>query len=287
MLAEVVSALRCPVCRAPLADGGRALTCAGGHAFDVARQGYVSFLAGRPTGLVGDDAAMVDARARFLGAGHFEPLARAVAEPAGAAAEGLVVEVGAGTGFYLARTLDAHPGRSGLALDLSKFAARRAARAHPRAAVAVADARARLPLADGCAGLVLDVFAPRNGPELRRILREDGLLRVVSPTPDHLAELRRPLGLLDVDPEKERRVAGALDPSFERAATREVRWTMSLSRADALALAGMGPSARHLAAADLAARAASLPEPVGVTGSCRVEDWRPRQPSASSDSATP
>jgi 23S rRNA (guanine745-N1)-methyltransferase len=274
VLADVVAAMRCPLCRGPLAESGSALRCAAGHTFDVARQGYVSFLSGRPTGLVGDDAGMVEARGRFLGAGHFEPLARELVAASAAAGDGLVVEVGAGTGWYLGRVLDALPARCGLALDLSKYAARRAARAHPRAAAAVADARARLPLDDGCAGLILDVFAPRNGPELRRILRAGGLLVVVTPAPEHLAELRGPLGLLEVDPEKERRVEAALAPHFERASSTAVRWTMELPHADAHALAAMGPSARHLDAGMLAVRVRTLAEPARVTGACVVETWR-------------
>src|SRR5690606_14909477 len=134
---------------------------------DVAREGYVSFLVGRPTRLVGDDSAMVAARARFLAAGHLAPLADALAARAREAGPGLAVEVGAGTAYHLARALDALPGRGGLAIDVSKHAARHAARAHPRLAAVVADARATLPVADACAGLVLDVFAPRNGAELR------------------------------------------------------------------------------------------------------------------------
>lgn len=279
MRADVLAALRCPVCRGPLSETVGALRCGAGHAFDVARQGYVSFKVGRPSGLVGDDAAMVEARSRFLGAGHYAPLAGGIVAAAGAAGDGLVVEVGAGTAWYLARTLDALPDRAGVAFDLSRFAARRAARAHPRAVAAVADVRTPLPLADRSAGLVLDVFAPRNGAELRRILRDDGLLVVVTPAPEHLAELRDALGLLDVDPDKERRVENALSPFFERASSRALRWTMALSREDVLSLAGMGPSARHLDAATLAARAEALPAPVTVTGACVVECWRPRSPS--------
>jgi 23S rRNA (guanine745-N1)-methyltransferase len=275
--AEVLEALRCPVCGARLSESGSALRCGSGHAFDVARQGYVSFLVGRPSGLVGDDGAMVEARARFLAGGHFEPLARALASAATEAGPGLVVDVGAGTAWYLARVLDALPERAGLAIDISRFAARRAARAHPRAAAALADARATLPLDDGCAGLALDVFAPRNGGELRRILRHDGLLLVATPAREHLAELRAALGLLDVAPDKERRVADALAPFFERAASQPLRWTMALSHDDVLALAGMGPSARHLDPAALAASLATLPDPVEVTASCRVERWLPRR----------
>jgi 23S rRNA (guanine745-N1)-methyltransferase len=273
---DAVACLRCPICRGALAVSAHALVCEARHAFDVARHGYVSFLVGRPTGRIGDDAAMVAARARFLAAGHFAPISDAIAALAAGAGPGLVVEVGAGTAQHLARVLDALPAHAGLALDLSRHAARRAARAHPRITAVVADARAALPLADACAALVLDVFAPRNGAELRRVLREDGALVVARADGGHLRELRPALGLLEVDPEKERRVEEALGPHLERDARRELSYRMALGRDDVAALASMGPSARHLAPAALAERAAALPEPASVTASVIVERWRPR-----------
>lgn len=276
MLAEVVTQLRCPVCRGPLADAGVALRCGAGHAFDVARQGYVNLVTGRP-GLPGDTPAMVAARAGFLSAGHYAPLSAALAELAAARAPaaGLVVEVGAGTAHHLAAALDRLPARAGLALDASRHAARRAARAHPRAAAAVADVRRPLPLADGSAALLLDVFAPRDGAEFRRVLREDGALLVATPAHGHLAELRGALGLLEVDPEKERRLAATLGRWFRREEARALTFPLRLSRGDAALLAGMGPSAHHLDPAALGAALAALPEPIGATAAVRLEAYAP------------
>jgi 23S rRNA (guanine745-N1)-methyltransferase len=271
---DVLPFLRCPVCRESLGAAGSAIRCATGHTFDVARHGYVSFLGGRGTALQGDDARMVDARDRFLAAGHLAPLTVALSARAAGAPSGLVLEVGAGTAHHLARVLDALPGHPGLALDLSRHAARRAARAHPRLAAVVADARGRLPLADRCVALALDVFAPRNGPELARVLRDDGRLLVVTPRPEHLSELRSALGLLEIAPDKERRTEAALAPHLRVEDETAVAWTMRLDRAAALAVAEMGPAARHVDAAELARRAGRLPEPVEVTGAVRVSAWR-------------
>jgi 23S rRNA (guanine745-N1)-methyltransferase len=276
MLAEVVSALRCPVCGAEFGQSGPALVCAQGHRFDVARQGYVNLLSGRAsTG--GDTAEMVAARAQFLRGGHFDFVAEALAGAAvaGAGDAGLVVDVGAGTGFYLAEVLRRLPGHTGLGLDVAKAAARAAGRAHPRAGAAVCDVWRALPLADQCADLVLDAFAPRNGQEFHRILRPDGRLLVVTPGRRHLAELVATLGLIEVDVEKETRLDRALSRFFRLETVRSYEREMLLSRTDAALLVAMGPSARHVEPAQVSARLAARPEPARVTASVELRVYRP------------
>lgn len=281
---EVVARLRCPVCAEPLgetaAGTGRCLRCARGHAFDLARQGYVQLTAG-PVGHTGDTAAMVAARADFLAAGHYHPLSAAlaaaaadgVAATAGGAAP-LVVDVGAGTGQHLAAVLDAVPAAVGLALDAAKPAVRRAARAHPRADAAVCDTWSRLPLADASAAVLLDVFAPRNGPEFGRVLIPGGVLLVATPTGRHLAHLVEALGLLRVDPDKPDRIAAALSGHVRPDGERLVEYPMTLRHAEVRALVGMGPNAWHQDPAVLAARVAALAEPVRVTASVRLQRFR-------------
>lgn len=274
MAPAAVDALRCSVCGAPLHLTGRSLRCAEGHGFDIAKQGYVNLLHARVPSGTADSAEMVAARAEFLDADHFAPLAEAIAGVATAAVStpGLVVDAGGGTGYYLAKVLDALPGATGLSFDLSAVASRRAARAHPRASAAVWNLWHPLPLAEGCASLVLNVFAPRNGAEFRRILRADGRLVVVTPTPEHLAELAELTRLLDVDPDKPRRVAAALNPHFTETAGEAVSFSLELTAAEVRSLIGMGPSAHHLRPGALE----SLPATVRVTASCTVAVYRPR-----------
>lgn len=55
---------------------------------------------------------MIANRAHFLGTGHYAPLANAVSDPAAhLAQQGLILEVGAGTAYYLARCRDHLAGR--------------------------------------------------------------------------------------------------------------------------------------------------------------------------------
>ncbi|WP_327676951.1 putative RNA methyltransferase [Kitasatospora sp. NBC_00458] len=275
MLQDIEPYLACPHCAQALTLDGRTLRCPGGHSHDLAKQGYVSLLAGDAHTGTGDTAEMVAARSDFLAAGHYRPISDALAGAATAAApEGLVVDLGAGTGHYLAHVLDALPDRPGAALDISKYALRRAARAHPRIGAVVCDAWRPLPLLDASAGLVLNVFAPRNGPEIRRVLRPGGTLLLVSPTPRHLRELVAALGLLSVDEEKQRRIDEKLGPYLTPAGRREVEFTLRLSAGDVRTVVGMGPSAWHTDPELLAERLAALPDPVEVTASVTVAAYR-------------
>src|SRR5690606_40845408 len=204
-LLDVVHLLRCPVCGRQLAARGRSLRCGGGHSFDIARHGYVTLLRGRGRGkgLPGDSSTMVAAREAFLAAGHYRWLAEAVAARAGG---DVVVDAGAGTGYYLAAVLERTPGL-GIAIDSSAYALRRAARAHPAIGAVRADLWRDLPLGDGVADVVLNVFAPRHAAEFARVHRRGGRLVTVTPEPRHLVELVSRLDLLSVDAEQERRLA--------------------------------------------------------------------------------
>ncbi len=253
------------------------MRCERGHTFDAARHGYVSMLRSEARVDTADSAAMVEARAAFLGAGHYSFLADAVAGatdrgPGG----GVVVEAGAGTGYYLARALDRHPERAGLALDVSKHALRRAARVHPRVAAVACDVWGTFPLRDASAAIVLSVFAPRNPKEMRRVLASDGLLVVVTPTRRHLEELSAPLGLLEVEERKHERLAESLDPLFAVDERVECESSMRLGHDDVLALGAMGPTARHSTPEELASAAARLEYPVLVTASATVTSYRRR-----------
>jgi 23S rRNA (guanine745-N1)-methyltransferase len=294
VLDDVVRFLACPYCGDPLTRAAAALRCPAGHVFDIARQGYVNLLATDRKAAAGDTAAMVQARGGFLAAGHFDQLAAALAAEAAqsggqaagapgstvageAAAPGpCVVDAGAGTGFYLAAVLDRLPGRAGLALDASKFALRRAARAHPRIGAVVCDVWRGLPVADGSAGLVLNVFAPRNGPEFHRILAPGGRLLVITPTPQHLQELVSALDLLTVDEQKQERLSRTLGPGFAPASERQLTGTSLMSHAGIAAVVQMGPSAWQADPQQLQRQVAALPDPLPVTVSVTLTGYSRR-----------
>lgn len=285
MLQRGISSLRCPICRGTLSatPSGKALSCESGHSFDRARQGYVSLLVGSSRTDTADTAPMIEARERFLASGHYQPLVDALVDAALAEGPGvaggpnLVVEVGAGTGYYLGEILKAIPSACGIALDISKPGLRRAASLDRVTAVA-ADVWSTLPLSDGCASLVLDVFAPRNPAEFARILEPGGVLVVATPAAEHLGELRGTFPLMEVEESKLQSLTDRLGPWFELRSTHSVRSSMRLTPAEVGLVVGMGPNAFHLGTEAVSARVDQLSEATDVTLAVDVSVFSPCTP---------
>ncbi|MBB1158917.1 MULTISPECIES: putative RNA methyltransferase [Amycolatopsis] len=268
---RVINALRCSVCAEPVSLTGRTLRCERRHAFDLARQGYVNLLHARIPAGTADTAPMVDARAAFLSSGAYAPLAEAVASAG--SARGLIIDAGAGPGYYLSRVLDSAPDAVGLALDVSAIALRRAARAHERLGAAVWNLWEPWPVADEAASVVLDVFSPRNAAEFHRVLEPGGKLVVASPLPGHLAELGDLV--LAVDARKEERLEAALGGLFVRESGVEVVRTQAFSAEQVRDVVAMGPAGFHL---DRYGRRERLEAAAGrdVTLAVSVSTWRKR-----------
>lgn len=273
-----LAVLRCPQCGETLWSIDASLRCSTGHTFDLARQGYAAFTGGGGPHHRGDSAAMVAARTAFLAAGHYAPIAAAVA--AGFTADGWCVELAGGTGYYSAHLLDAGPGLSGVTIDVSKHAAKSAARTHDRLASLTGDVHATLPIASNSVDLVLSIFGPRRGDEVARILNAAGTLVVVTPRAAHLAELRDRFSLLAIGADKEARLDSAVEP-LRLADRHELEYTAQFSAADIVNAIMMGPNAFHHDRAEIEALAGNAvgqqPITVSVTVSrYRAEGWRDR-----------
>ncbi|WP_426977808.1 methyltransferase domain-containing protein [Pseudarthrobacter sp. O4] len=288
--ASVASALLCPVCRNSLKFGdgsGQTLVCPAGHSFDAAKQGYFNFLVGKGTVFEADAADMVAARFEFLSAGHYRPLADAVAElsapvlaggPGGRPAT--VLDAGTGTGHYLRAVLDRMlldgAPATAIGVDISKFALRRAAKLNPEAVNLVSDVWQPLPVADDAVDVVTVVFAPRNAAEFARVLRPGGRLVVVTPRPGHLAEVAGQTGMLGIEPAKDERLAASLEGHFSASTSQDLDVPLALSPADAARLALMGPAGHHLDRVALATLSAGLPPVTAVSARFRISVFTPR-----------
>ncbi|MGL3807181.1 putative RNA methyltransferase [Paeniglutamicibacter sp. R2-26] len=277
--------LLCPVCRLELrlhTLPGRPprLSCASGHAFDAAKQGYFNLLTGKGTAFREDGSAMVAARAAFLEAGHYAPLADAlagmVAEAVGSNPSPRILDAGAGTGYYLDRVFKALPGPStAVAMDISKYAMRRAAKV-PSTLALVWDLWRDLPMAEASFDALINVFSPHNGHEFARVLRPGALALVVTPLPEHLADGAELLGLLGIAGDKAAGVVASMGECFTLEVTREIRVPLELSPAQAFDLAMMGPAGHHLDPAVLRERIDARHGIVGLSAAFRIQAFRRR-----------
>lgn len=181
----------CPVCAAPLLCGRTVWTCENGHAFDVARQGYVNLLpvSQKHSLHPGDTREMVAARRAFLDAGYYTPIANTLRRLLFSACPTVrtALDAGCGEGYYLAQ-LPEIPERWGI--DISKDAVRYAA-ARDKTAHWLTATAARLPFADGSFDCVLSMFALTMAAEFARVLNPGGIFVQVLAGERHLEALRR------------------------------------------------------------------------------------------------
>ena len=176
-----------------LSESGKSALCGGAkrHCFDFSADGYLSF----PGNSGGDSKAAVAARRSFLEKNYYLPAAEGILAavkkyiPDGAT----VIDAGCGEGYYTSKL--SYLADMTIGFDLSKFAcsaAAKAARREGKENLLYSTASVfELPVKDGVADAVVNIFAPCAEEEYSRILRDGGYLFVVGAGKDHLMGLKR------------------------------------------------------------------------------------------------
>ena len=193
---ELINKIRCPNCGAQTEFKGNSLVCCGvrKHCYDFSASGYVNLLPPSQSG-GGDSKDAVRSRRDFLTKGYYGTAARELADllsqrlPTGA----FVVDGGCGEGYYTSAI--AERGFYTVGVDISKFAAeaaakRASAKQMTNSLYAVGSVY-EIPLFDGCADAVVNIFAPCAENEFCRLLKKGGILAVVYAGPEHLMGLKR------------------------------------------------------------------------------------------------
>ncbi len=199
--------LLCPVCSRPLREDEdrRGASCAAGHHFDRAREGYLNLLRSSKAGdRTGDPKAAARSRRDFLDCGYYQPLRDALVDlvrvrvesaSAGASAACAprpvtILDICCGEGYYTS-ALGSIPGADVYGFDLSKEMVRLAAK-RGGATYFVANMKA-IPVADASVDVATHLFAPFNEREFARVLRPGGTLFTVVPGARHLLGLKEVL----------------------------------------------------------------------------------------------
>ena len=220
--------LICPICKKNLEKIGCTYKCQNNHSFDISKNGYTNLLINHPNG--GDNKEMVNARLTFLNNGYYSPLKERIKEIAKSYNTTITCDLGCGPGYY-SNDLD------GLiyGFDISKDAIIKASK-NPKGQYFVSSS-AFVPLSSESVDMALIVFAPSFEDEIVRILKNDGILVLVTPAKKHLIELKE--SLYDnpyLNDEKE--------PSFsklELISKEELTYQKNITKEDILNLIKMTP----------------------------------------------
>jgi 23S rRNA (guanine745-N1)-methyltransferase len=194
--------LACPIDGKPLELDEKQLVCEQGHAFDIARQGYINLL---PVQLKrskqpGDSKAMIMARTQFLNSGHYEPIAKKLAEIILAQMtenkEICLMDAGCGEGYYfdyILKVIKDKPGCQDLSfvgLDISKVAIIQSAKRNKQITWVVGTNR-QPPVDDASVDIILCLFGFQSLNVFFKKLKPGGKVILVDPGIDHLKELRK------------------------------------------------------------------------------------------------
>lgn len=196
------SIFNCPVCKGELYYNDKELRCSTGHTYDIARGGYVNLLLANQKGskAPGDSPDMLRARRRFLTAGYYSRLAEAAADRIIKHINEVnkpvtILDAGCGEGYYteyIHRTPEINSRATICGIDISREGIKLAAKRRSEIQWSVAGVHS-IPLPDGSVDTILNIFAPHDVEEFRRITAAGGILISVVPGPEHLLGLKEEL----------------------------------------------------------------------------------------------
>ena len=189
--------LICPLCRQGFTLTEKSARCPQGHTFDLARQGYLNLHVSPVKTQYTKDLYL--ARRHLFQNGVFNPLVASLSTlllQHRDTPSAFLLDAGCGDGSLLAAVIQTFSEQghtsAGLGIDLCKDAVKIASRSHPALTWCVADL-ARPPIADSTQDIILNILAPANYAEFKRLLKPNGILAKVLPGPSHFQEIRRAL----------------------------------------------------------------------------------------------
>ncbi len=237
----------CPICQAPLKQHqpSKGYYCENKHHFDMAKEGYLNLLPvqHKKSKDPGDTRAMMRSRRNFLEAEFYLPLAKRIAAIIDKYRSNTspihILDMGCGEGYYSrqieiycsnSETIDLH------GVDIAKNAIFAAAKKQPNGHFIVASNK-QLPYADNYFDLLLKVYAPSNNAEIKRLLKTQGKLLIVTPGARHLWQLKQFI----YKKVNEHTTSVDLPEGFEQLESQRISYTIQPDQYNRMALLQMTP----------------------------------------------
>lgn len=207
------SIIKCPVCDLSLKKFEKQYVCLNNHTYDIASKGYINLLLAnqKKTKDPGDSKEMMEGRRDFLNKGYYHTFSETLNEVIISNLNGSnlnILDAGCGEGYFLSRLKDAiyrketnHTLSSEynfFGVDISKSAVTYAVK-RDKEINFIVGSNFNLPIMPNSIDIIIRNFAPSDEAELKRVLKDNGKLIVVSPGVQHLYGLKE---ILYVNPRK-------------------------------------------------------------------------------------
>tara|TARA_R110001592_G_scaffold52649_5_gene161248 strand:- start:4444 stop:5352 length:909 start_codon:yes stop_codon:yes gene_type:complete len=268
----MIHALICPVCsntlsidKASLAKY-KSLSCAQGHLFDYAKQGYLNLLLSqhKKSKHPGDTLKMVQARTHFLDQGFYDSISHFLlnecidknlpslpktSDTKNSTQVLSYLDLACGEGFYTHKVHDylrhntleksQYDSLVCTGIDISTPAIKAACHRSKEIQWLISSL-ARIPLADNSQDLVTGLFFHFDLAEVARILKQDGYFIMATTGPNHLIELREQI--YDKVKEEKLKDFSGINNGLSHSKTLSLKTSQSLdSSEDILSLLAMTP----------------------------------------------
>lgn len=236
------SILKCPVCNLSLKKCEKQYVCLNNHSYDIASKGHINLLLAnqKKTKDPGDSKEMMEGRRDFLNKGYYHTFSEALNEVIISNIHGgnvNILDAGCGEGYFLSRlkeaiyTEEANHAKNKefnfFGIDISKAAVTYATKRDKNINFIVGS-NFNLPIMSNSIDIIIRNFAPSDEVELKRVLKDNGKLVVVTPGVQHLYGLKE---ILYVNARKHEEKEKAFE-GFKLIQSTEVKYNIYVDEAE-------------------------------------------------------
>lgn len=195
----------CPICHSSIKICDNSLICSKNHCYDITKKGYFTLL--KKNKLRNDntyDTNLFRNRIKFISNGFYSELHKLISKIIMKKGESqIIIDMGCGDGTHDNIILKLINNNQSFIIgtDISKAGIECATDYVNNNLVPLVADLNYMPIKDNCADVILNILSPSNEKEMKRILKQDGIIIKVTPKKEYLCELRQLLNIKEYENE--------------------------------------------------------------------------------------
>lgn len=234
--------LMCPICKSPLKLNNHELTCMNNHNFTISKKGALFLISSSKykSSFIYNNALFQNRR-RFINKNYYNLVYDEVANFINSLQKEnvTILDLGSGEGTHMYKILEkVNKNWNLISIDYSKDAVNLATD-YPQNNICIIGDINNLPLVDKSIDVIVDFLSPFNNEEVKRVLKDDGIIIKITPGNKYLEELRHVLKIDDYDKKEEIKTNFA--KYFKIINEKETLQTYSVTDEDTINLLMMSP----------------------------------------------